>query len=284
MTEPRAKHAVLLYLAIACIPPWIGWSLLTFGVVSEHARYAPLLYITGWGASIGGLVATYESEGRSGVRRLLGQALHVRVPVRWWLYALLVPPLWFVGAGVLYLVLHGQPMILKASALLELGTPALLAPFLFGPLGEEFGWRGFLLPRFVEKFSAIPACFIVGVIWATWHWPLFYKAIVKSPVEEIFFVLANIIGMSFLIGVVYLRTQSLLLSMLMHWCINAMQTVAGKLLAGLPGDELNDPSLRWCGLAVLTFLVVLSIPMLLKVDRRDRLPETPAVPATPAVD
>lgn len=284
MTEPRAKHAVLLYLAIACIPPWIGWSLLTFGVVPPQAPYAPLLYITGWGASIGGLVAAYANEGRSGVRRLLGQAVRAGVPVRWWLYALLVPPLWFVGAGVFYLVLHGQPIIFKASALLALGTPALLAPFLFGPLGEEFGWRGFLLPRFVKEYSPVSACFLVGVIWAIWHWPLFYKAIVKSPAEEIFFVLANIIGMSFLIGVVYLRTKSLLLSMLMHWCINAMQTVAGKLLVGLPGDALNDPSLRWCGLAVLTLVVALSIPLLPKVDRRGPVPDQAAAPATPAVD
>jgi len=284
MTEARAKHLLLLYLAIACIPPWIGWSLLTFGLVPEHAPYVPLLYITGWGASIGGLVATYANEGRGGVRRLLGQAVHAIVPIRWWLYALLIPPLWFVGAGIFYLVLHGQPIVFKPSALLALGTPALLAPFLFGPLGEEFGWRGFLLPRFVEKYSAVPACFLVGVIWATWHWPLFYKAMVKSPAKEIFFVLANIIGMSFLIGVVYLRTKSLLLSMIMHWCINAMQLVAVKLLPGLPDNALNDTSLSWIGLGVLTFLVALSMPKLLKVDRRGRLPDPATAPATPAVD
>lgn len=181
-------------------------------------------------------------------------------------------------------MLHGQSIIFRPSVLLELGTPALLVPFLFGPLGEEFGWRGFSLPRFVKEYSPVTACFLVGVIWAIWHWPLFYRAIVKSPAQEIFFVLANIIGMSFLIGVVYLRTKSLLLSMLMHWCISAMQTVAGKLLAGLPGDALNAPSLRWCGLAVLTFLVVLSIPMLLKVDRRGPVRDQAAAPATPAVD
>jgi uncharacterized protein len=284
MTEPRPKHAVLLYLLIACIPPWIGWSLLTFGVIPQNSPWSGVMFLTGEAASIAGLVMTFSTQGRQGVSRLLREAVRVVVPIRWWLYALLLPPLWLVGAGILYLTIHGLPIIFKPSALRELGTLALLVPFLFGPLGEEFGWRGFLLPRFVKQFSAVPACFFVGVIWAIWHWPLFYKAIVKSPAEEIFFVLANIIGMSFLIGVVYLRTKSLLLSMLMHWCINAMQAVAGKLLPGLPDNALNDTSLMCCGLGVLTVLVALSIPMLLKVDRRPALPDPTALPATPGVD
>jgi hypothetical protein len=70
-------RALQLFFLIACIPPWISWSLLTFGFVPQSVPYAPLLYLTGWGCSAGGLVATYASEGRGGARRLLGRAVRV---------------------------------------------------------------------------------------------------------------------------------------------------------------------------------------------------------------
>ncbi|MGB6452539.1 MAG: CPBP family glutamic-type intramembrane protease [Steroidobacteraceae bacterium] len=154
----RERRALLAFFLIACIPPWIGWSLLAFGVVSPSAPYAPLLYITGWGASTGGLVATYASEGLGGVRRLLGQAVRAGVPVRWWLYVLLVPPAMQTCIALVSFKLAGAPVAIHPAALLSLATPAILLPFFFGPFGEEFGWRGFLLPRFVRRFSVLPAC------------------------------------------------------------------------------------------------------------------------------
>ena len=42
-----------------------------------------------------------------------------------------------------------------------------------GPLGEELGWRGFLLPRLLERFGPLAAGLIVGTIWMAWHIPAF---------------------------------------------------------------------------------------------------------------
>jgi membrane protease YdiL (CAAX protease family) len=41
----------------------------------------------------------------------------------------------------------------------------------FYALGEEIGWRGFLLPFVVEKFPTRWPWFM-GLIWAVYHWPL----------------------------------------------------------------------------------------------------------------
>jgi uncharacterized protein len=273
VADSRARNALVVYFLIACIPPWIGWSLLVFGVVPQASPLSGAMFLTGEAASVAGFIATFFIHGRKGVSRLLRAAVRVDLPLGWWLYALLVPLIWFVAAGMLYLVLHAQPLVFEPSALAALGTPALLIPFLFGPLGEEFGWRGFLLPRLVERFSVLPACFLVGILWAFWHWPLFYKGIVRSPAEEIFFLFANITGLSFLIGAVYLRTRSLLLAMLMHWCTNAAQSLIGKLLPGLPGNALNATSFRWCVFGVLALAVVSTIPVLARVDQRVHLPK-----------
>jgi uncharacterized protein len=262
----RETKALLVFFLIACIPPWIGWSLLTFGIVSQKAPYAVLLYITGWGASLGGLVATGVSEGFSGVRRLLGQAVRAGAPVRWWLYVLLVPPAVQSCAALLSFALAREPVAIDPAALLSLASPAVLFPFFFGPFGEEFGWRGFLLPRLVQRYSVIPACLIVGVIWGAWHWPLEYQAIVQAPGKTILSLLWATTCMSFMIAAVYLRTKSLLLAMIMHWNFDSMLQLSPKLFPGAP-TGVGFPLAQWVGLGVLALFAVLTIPTLLARER-----------------
>ena len=283
LNRSRARHALLLYFLIACIPPWIGWSLLTFGVVSQHAPYAPLLYITGWGASIGGLVATYASEGPGGVRRLLGQAVRVRVPVRWWVYVLLVPPALQSCLAFLSFVFARKAIAINPAALLSLATPAMLVPFLFGPFGEEFGWRGFLLPRFVRRFSVLPACLTVGITWAVWHWPLAYQAIVQAPGREIISRVWAITCMSFMIAAVYLRTQSLLLAMIMHWNFDSMLQLSSHLFPGVPTGA-SSALVQWGGLSVLAVFAALTVPALLAVEREERTSSLRHQPSTPGCE
>lgn len=43
---------------------------------------------------------------------------------------------------------------------------------ILGSLGEEIGWRGFLLPNLYRKFSFNKVSLIIGLIWAVWHFPL----------------------------------------------------------------------------------------------------------------
>lgn len=56
-----------------------------------------------------------------------------------------------------------------------LGVPLLATLGVVGSLanalGEEIGWRGFLLPRLVGQFGFTVGCFVSGCIWAVWHYP-----------------------------------------------------------------------------------------------------------------
>ena len=41
-----------------------------------------------------------------------------------------------------------------------------------GPLGEEGGWRGYLLPRLLARTDALTSSAMIGVIWAVWQLPI----------------------------------------------------------------------------------------------------------------
>lgn len=55
----------------------------------------------------------------------------------------------------------------------QLVISVLLSPWLnlFMALGNEFGWRGYLLPKLLEHTNAVTAVIMSGLLWAMWYAP-----------------------------------------------------------------------------------------------------------------
>jgi membrane protease YdiL (CAAX protease family) len=83
-------------------------------------------------------------------------------------------------------------------------------------LGEEIGWRGFLLEklRLSGKHSFISRALIVGVIWGIWHVPLYY--ILGAEVQNIGVLLVNVCLISIVFAWLYERENSIWPSVLAH--------------------------------------------------------------------
>jgi len=52
----------------------------------------------------------------------------------------------------------------------------LLIPECIVAFGEEYGWRGYLLPRLMP-LGEIKASLILGIIWALWHMPVLFAGV-----------------------------------------------------------------------------------------------------------
>ncbi len=66
----------------------------------------------------------------------------------------------------------GLNPLLLAVALMAAGLAAGVTVNLVVALGEEAGWRGYLLRRLEGYLGFWPAALLVGVIWGLWHAPL----------------------------------------------------------------------------------------------------------------
>ena len=38
--------------------------------------------------------------------------------------------------------------------------------------GEEWGWRGYLMPKLATRLSIVPTMLVTGIIWGLWHAPV----------------------------------------------------------------------------------------------------------------
>ena len=114
-------------------------------------------------------------EGRNGgLRELLSRALIWRVGIQWWLVALFYMIVPSVASLYLYHLLGGPAVDWSGLQPLYQVVPMIVFLTIAAGIAEEFGWRGFLLPRLQSRHNALVSGLIVGVAWATWHIPLFF--------------------------------------------------------------------------------------------------------------
>ena len=89
-------------------------------------------------------------------------------------------------------------------------------------LGEELGWRGFLLPRLMP-LGKTKAYLLLGVIWGLWHAPLILIGFnyPGSPILGILFMVLLTTSLSLYLNELTLRYQSAILAGWIHGVFNS---------------------------------------------------------------
>ena len=125
-------------------------------------------------ASLAAIVLVVVEGRKGGLRELLSRLLIWRVGIGWWAFALFFAILPSVAALYLFDLLGGPPVDWSGLPPLYTVVPMFIFLTMAAGIGEEFGWRGFLLPRLQARHNALVSALIVGAAWATWHIPLFF--------------------------------------------------------------------------------------------------------------
>lgn len=84
-----------------------------------------------------------------------------------------VPSATFLQRARLTLNMPTRPDWMVIAASFGFISVLLLLPSMISALGEEIGWRGFLVPELANWIGPRMTCFVSGVILAIWHGPAF---------------------------------------------------------------------------------------------------------------
>lgn len=177
---PARPGSLPVFLVVAYGVTWACWLPLLVSARRDGLDRMPALYfVASAGPLAGAVAASWWNGGRRGVRAWAVRAYRVRLPRVWWLAALGMPVAYAAIGWISAFVVDGS-----WPALSELGRTGKLpglGPVLvalvwvatFG-VGEESGWRGWLLPALAARMSTFWAATAVGVVWIGWHLPAFW--------------------------------------------------------------------------------------------------------------
>lgn len=125
--------------------------------------------------SLAAFIVTGFTEGRISVKALWKRFWNRNISFKWLVVILFLYDVCRLIANLIAHVVDGQTyQILDSSTPWWMSILALVAAFIYSGLAEEFGWRGYALPRFQARLSALTSSIVLGLIWMSWHIPFFF--------------------------------------------------------------------------------------------------------------
>jgi membrane protease YdiL (CAAX protease family) len=176
------RHPVVFFYVLAFGITWLGWIPQTLHSYGLFPFDHPLLgFLGAAGPTLAAVITIWVLEGRDGPRELFAPLFNWQVSWPWYLLVFLF---WFgvaalaLGAGTLF----GQ----RFPAINRFAWASLLPIFismLLSNVWEEFGWRGFALPRLQERYSDLTIALLMGSLWSLWHLPTLLDP--ASPMSDL---------------------------------------------------------------------------------------------------
>lgn len=129
--------------------------------------------------------------------------------------------------------LNTMPMPANMLMLSQGVTAILFGPIInfFTCFGEEWAWRGYMVPKMAENMKTIPMLLVSGVIWGLWHAPLtiighnYGMGYLGYPFTGILAMCLFCTVMGVFMAYITLKTKSCIPAVLAHGAINAFASI-----------------------------------------------------------
>jgi membrane protease YdiL (CAAX protease family) len=236
---------VFLFVAFSYLTSWgvyISFLAMTRGWSRIHISRS-IFSLAQWFPGLVALCLAAAMGGREELQSFGRRLLQFRVGT---LNIVVILILAFAAPAVALLLCHS----LSGCSYPALGNPSRLIPMILVlmvvNLGEELGWRGYLLDRLRSVYGFLGANILLAVVWGVWHVPV-YLALnpegARTP-ELIALFLVGTPPVTLIFSLVYFTSrQSLFACLLLHASLDAG---LGWFFARLPVGELR-PMMIWVG-------------------------------------
>jgi membrane protease YdiL (CAAX protease family) len=215
--------ALWTFLALTFGATWSLW-LAGAGLRLQSPRiFTALFLIAGFVPSLAALLTVWVYDGALGLRVWGQRCLAWRLNPGWYAAAFFGPLLAIVLALALDLALGGilGPSPAAGHVGLSLAQFGLVL-VIGGPLGEEFGWRGYALPALTRRWGWRWASLSVGAVWGLWHLPLFYMSGTAQAQMPMALFMTSAVALAVVFARMSVNTGfSVLPALALHWAINA---------------------------------------------------------------
>jgi hypothetical protein len=217
---------------IICWPIYILGELASENIIFPSEMELLFLTIAGFAPIVAALVLTFKESGWDGAKKLIGRSFdYKRVAKKIWY----VPTL-FLLPFVLILALG--LMVLIREPIPAAPMPFVALPFLFlgefiVALGEEVGWMGYAFEPMQNRWNALKATLVLGLIWAIWHLPIYI--FMTGDWVYVAWLSIVLLGTRFLLVWIYNNTgKSVFAAILFHTVFNVSVGVLPNNFVSIP--------------------------------------------------
>lgn len=167
------------------------------------------------------------------------------------------------------------PIPLELLMIVQCAQGLIMAPALnfITCFGEEWGWRGYLLPKMRKQLPMIPTLLITGVIWGLWHAPLtaighnYGVGYPGFPFTGIAMMCLLCIVWGIFMAYVTLKTKSCIPAILAHGAINGIAAI-GIYFTATGGDPFIGPAPT--GIIGMIPFIIATIPMVIYLKKAEK--------------
>jgi hypothetical protein len=237
----RAQREVWTFFALTFGMSWgAGGLFLTlraelepiFGPLGPHS---PIFYLAAYAPTLSAVILAAVLGGTDGLKSLFGTLVR-SFRVTWLIIAaLLVPAMALALIFLMPLAGYVRWPVNAEAVFIALPVVLFWTPQIFlntGPLGEELGWRGYALPRLLEKWNALTASLLLGFVWTLWHVPAFFlTGVMGQSFGGFGWWALDTFAFAILITWLFLRANGnvFVAGLVPHFVINGMGTIGAWL-------------------------------------------------------
>ena len=191
-------------------------------IFKSEATAAILIVLSSWTSTIIFIIMFRKIYPQNNLWDFVKSQFCERVKVSIVFYVLLIQLLVLIATLIITSTVWNVPIQEQLTA----SKTTLLMLFGYnliqGPLGEEIGWRGFILNELQKKFSPLKSTMIVGVAWGFWHTPLWFMSGYSGLqlVQYIVCFMVGIIAVSIIITAFYNLNHNLIIPVIIHQFFN----------------------------------------------------------------
>lgn len=226
------------------------WAIVLLLIITGQAKDVSPLFILGGiisniAPSVAAFIVVRISEGKEGVHKLLA-SLKIKSPVKLYLLALLTVPV----INVIVIIISNYSIrAYEFNFILPMLIMGFVWP-IFSSTGEEFGWRGYYLPKLLSKYSLIKSGLIVGIVWGIWHIPMHYiayKGFGIYAIPQLFLMsIMNMTILAMIMAYIFVKSKGdIKLMILYHYTVTASSIIIGAIFSadGSPAPVFYETAL-----------------------------------------